>query len=217
MRRNKLVLRSKTSHCQKLPAALEAKAAAYFEELAKLKSTHQIPLQLIANMDETPVFFDSIPNRTIQRPLKQSADEFPHVVTYVQRKAWMDTEGMVFYAKEIVIPFVEAQREKLGLPDTPALFISDAFAAHKVPEVRLILITNNIIPVYIPPGTTSKLQPLDVSINKPLKQILRALWVEYMAENVGETIKPPGNAKMIEWIEIATQSLTSHPEMIKRR
>ena len=36
----------------------------------------------------------------------------------------------------------------------------------------------------IPGGCTSKIQPLDVCINKPFKEHFRHLWMNYMQENV---------------------------------
>jgi hypothetical protein len=39
---------------------------------------------------------------------------------------------------------------------------------------------HNISHVVIPGGCTSKVQPLDVSLNKPLKAYLRGSWEEYL-------------------------------------
>ena len=36
----------------------------------------------------------------------------------------------------------------------------------------------------VPPGCTSKCQPLDVCINKPFKGVLRNCWEDYIADIV---------------------------------
>ena len=36
----------------------------------------------------------------------------------------------------------------------------------------------------VPPGCTSKCQPLDVCINKPFKGVLRNCWEDYVADTV---------------------------------
>ena len=53
--------------------------------------------------------------------------------------------------------------------------------------------------VAIPGGCTPVLQPLDVSINKPVKVINRNLWEEYMLEqsdNDSGTILSPSNSTL---------------------
>ncbi len=65
-RRNNLVLRRRTSHCQKLPGKVEDILSKFYENLAKLRQAHQIVLPLLLNMDETGVFFDLLPDKIVQ-------------------------------------------------------------------------------------------------------------------------------------------------------
>ena len=53
------------------------------------------------------------------------------------------------------------------------MLVYDIFSAHKTDSVQAKLITNNLTAVEVPSGCTSKCQPLDVSLNKPFKDILR--------------------------------------------
>ena len=52
---------------------------------------------------------------------------------------------------------------------------------------------------FIPPGLTRYLQPLDVVVNKPFKEGIKKLYVEYCLESGTECIKVSRN-KIIEMI-----------------
>jgi hypothetical protein len=54
----------------------------------------------------------------------------------------------------------------------------DLCTSHKTPAVLEILRSKQITPSLIPAGCTSLVQPLDVSINKPLKEYIRTLTEE---------------------------------------
>ncbi|RPB05506.1 hypothetical protein L873DRAFT_1797893 [Choiromyces venosus 120613-1] len=53
------------------------------------------------------------------------------------------------------------------------LLVLDLFGAHKTEEVLDTFSANDIVVSMIPGGCTSLVQPLDVSINRPFKDILR--------------------------------------------
>ena len=67
MTRHSLTLRRQTSIQQKLPAQLEGKLTKFLVELKALREQHKFPLDLIVNMDETPVCFDMTSNTTVER------------------------------------------------------------------------------------------------------------------------------------------------------
>ena len=50
---------------QKLQSNLEAKIADFHMEVKEVRLEHEFAHELIGNMDETPMFFDMVPGRTI--------------------------------------------------------------------------------------------------------------------------------------------------------
>ena len=65
MIRHGLSLRCKTSISQKLPAQLERKLECFLNEVNIMREKHKYPDHLIINMDETPMYFDMLPQYTI--------------------------------------------------------------------------------------------------------------------------------------------------------
>ena len=63
MRRNKLALRAKTSLTQRLPAQLEDKIMQFYKDIQRAWQNY--PFCFIGNMDETPAFFDLVPNKVV--------------------------------------------------------------------------------------------------------------------------------------------------------
>jgi len=59
------------------------------------------------------------------------------------------------------------------LDNQPTILALDLFAAHKTEEVLNTFLANNITISLIPGGCTSLVQPLDVSINRPFKDIFK--------------------------------------------
>lgn len=65
--RHNLSLRSRTSLSQKLPADLETKIQSFTQYVRKLREDDEYEDDFIINMDETPVFFDLVPNKTVEK------------------------------------------------------------------------------------------------------------------------------------------------------
>lgn len=67
---------------------------------------------------------------------------------------------------------------------------------------------------HIPGGCTSLAQPIDVGVNKPLKNHVRRSWENYMITNglgePGRTIQPPTRKMMAEWIVAAIDATPAH-------
>ena len=65
MKRHKLVLRARTSMAQKLPGDLENRIVSFYSSLRKMRLSNDFPVQFIGYMDETMVYFDTVPGKTL--------------------------------------------------------------------------------------------------------------------------------------------------------
>jgi hypothetical protein len=65
MMRRGFSLRKRTSLCRRLPADFEEKLVAFQRHGIGLRNKHTYPLSQIGNADETPVYFDMLPNYTV--------------------------------------------------------------------------------------------------------------------------------------------------------
>ena len=99
---------------------------------------------------------------------------FPkEVVVRCQAKGWMD--------ETLVQDWLRTVWSKVGdLSRRKSMLVWDSFRAHLSKPVHNTLRSINTECVVIPGGMTSMLQPLDVSINKPFKDRMRAKWQNWM-------------------------------------
>lgn len=136
-----------------------------------------------------------------------------------QEKAWMDEQLMQIWTNDIWLKHTKEMSEKLGFENSLLTF--DAFSAHKTDDIQAKLIKNKSDILMIPPGCTSKCQPMDVCINKPFKAVLRKCWVEYVSVVINkdkdhDKIPPPSRQDMVDWVEKAFNTISLDTEMVKR-
>ncbi len=268
MRRHNLVLRARTSMAQKLPGDLEYKVVAFRDEVQSIRSRTDIDYRLLGNMDETPVYFDIVPGKTLEVRGKKTVkvrttgsekrhitvvlactacgDMMPPMIIFkgktkrsikgleapegvivaYQKKAWMDGDLMLKW-----IDGVWNKSCQFNQPGAESLLVMDSFSAHLTDDVKEKLESNKVHTIIVPGGCTSVLQPLDVSLNKPFKAILRRLWQQYMMESAEELerkraegntpasqmkIPAPLKQMMVDWIVTAWLELAQKVDAVKK-
>jgi hypothetical protein len=85
---------------------------------------------------------------------------------------WSDLESMKALVDKIVAPWRLHKIRKLGLPaHQKVLWLIDCWSVHKGEPFRTWMKDThaNILVLFIPPNTTSKLQPQDVGVQKTFK------------------------------------------------
>ena len=113
------------------------------------------------------------------------------------------------------------------MPDYRALILLDNFKGQCTEKLLRFLDFNNINVIMIPPNCTDRLQPLDVSVNKPAKEFLRQKFHTWYAQNVcaqleGKAAKEPVDLRMsvvkpwgAQWMTELYDYLKTKPDIIK--
>ena len=141
---------------------------------------------------------------------------------------WSTEDTMSRHIEKIVVLYLSQNREALKLAKThPAVAILDCFKAQTTPAILTHLERHNIIPIHIRANCTDKLQPLDVSINKPLKDEMKRRFQTWYAAEVEkqlnddipiEQVKVEMPASIIKnksarWMVSAWQALQRQPDV----
>ena len=96
---------------------------------------------------------------------------------------WSNEDTMVQYVDNIILPYVEKVREKVGA-EKAALVIMDNFKGQTTTKITNRLEENNILISRLPPNMTDRLQPMDISVNKPAKEYLKKEFEDWYSEQV---------------------------------
>jgi hypothetical protein len=103
---------------------------------------------------------------------------------------WASSETSIRFVKNIILPYISATRKELKLGEEHmAVVIFDSFKGHKGSEMETLLQQHNILSVLVPSNCTDLLQPLDLSVNKPLKDHLRSCFQSWYSEQVSKQLE----------------------------
>ncbi|CAG8698761.1 9817_t:CDS:2, partial [Scutellospora calospora] len=142
------------------------------------QSEHNYSLNLIGNMDETPIAFN-IPNQTTVEESEKKTISI--LTTGYERTCFTVTLACLADGTKlppfIIFKLVNVPRERFpnghrqaNLGSNPrSLLVLDAFAGHKTDLVKRRIRERNTDIAVILNGLTSHLQPLDMSLNKSFK------------------------------------------------
>jgi hypothetical protein len=98
----------------------------------------------------------------------------PEVIVRANPTGWMNENEMLYWIENVWI-----KRAMLSNPQS--LLVLDSFSAHIVNSVKRRFCEKNTNIAIIPGGLTSRLQPLDVSINKSFKAKIRFInFIKYL-------------------------------------
>ena len=105
-------------------------------------------------------------------------------ITYTENH-WANEKTTADYIRLILLPYIERKRTELSLDSTqPALVIFDRFKGQCTDQILKLLDDNNIRIAVVPANCTDRLQPLDVSVNKSVKDYLRQQFQTWYSDQV---------------------------------
>ena len=120
---------------------------------------------------------------------------------------------MIQWIKEIYLKYTGGKK---------SLLVMDTFSAHCSNEIVNVLSKHHSSVALVPGGCTSKLQPPDVSLNKPFKQVCRQEFQTYCRSQLAtmsssaDRLKTASKQEICQWVVKAQNYLSAHPEMITR-
>ena len=92
---------------------------------------------------------------------------------------------MLDYLDNILFPYIDHKKQELNLDlDHPALVICDRFRAQCTSAILTLLEDKKVRVAIVPANCTDRLQPLDVSVNKAVKDHLRKQFQDWYSDQV---------------------------------
>lgn len=127
-------------------------------------------------------------------------ENFPEgIVIHVHPQGWMDEDGCRKWTKEVW------NLRPGGQHNEKSLLVWDQFRSHIMKNVIDDVRSYNTDIAVIPSGLTSVLQPIDVGINKPFKDMMRIQWNNWLCDGEktyteGGGVRAPPLPMISEWI-----------------
>lgn len=156
--------------------------------------------------------------------------DFPDTwnVTY-NESHWANESTMLVYIERVLLPYVVSIRKNQNLSSTqPALVIFDHFKGQITNSLFNCLEQHNILVVTVPARCTDRLQPMDLSVNKSIKDKLRFSFQLWYAGEVkqqvddDEHLRKPVDLKLsrmkplgAQWFVDAFTHVQNNPEIIR--
>uniref|UniRef100_A0A1X7VDC2 DDE-1 domain-containing protein n=1 Tax=Amphimedon queenslandica TaxID=400682 RepID=A0A1X7VDC2_AMPQE len=138
--------------------------------------------------------------------------KFPEdwLISHTQSQ-WSNKSTMISYIEEVIVPFLEKKREQINVDqDQSTLAIFDCFKGQLTEKVCQYLEENDIHSVLIPPNCTDRLQPLDISVNKAVKDFLHTEFQNWYANEVAKQYLESDNDQDTAPIDLSTARMKFH-------
>jgi hypothetical protein len=125
-------------------------------------------------------------------------------------EVWTSTSETGWTTSDVMCWYFACLRER-EFPEGPIILLLDCYSAHRCNLVRAAAQQWGIELVFIPPGCTNLLQPLDRHVFGVLKAHARKLWrVQYHSSHGGKTTRPMMAGNLVEaWKRITPEVIES--------
>ena len=142
---------------------------------------------------------------------------------------WSNEQTMMDYIDKIIVQYVNSKRKELQLPSNfPALLLFDHFSGQTSQAIFDMLEKHHLMHVLIPRTCTDRLQPMDLSVNKPVKTHLQNSFQEWYAAQIQKQILRAPNSSLTPvdmrlstikpvhatWLIEAYNYIKSRPEIV---
>ena len=168
----------------------------------KMRCTVNVACTMAGTMLPPFIIFKGQPGGRIE---KKEVPTYPPGAYYgVQDNAWCDSAMMMKWINTTLKDWVE---EGYKTSNQVPVLVLDSFSVHTKAETVNAIENIGCDVIIIPPGCTYLCQPVDVGINRSLKQEMKRLWEDWV-EGLGDDLKQPPRDVVAGWIIQSLRSMS---------
>lgn len=246
MLRHNLSTHSRRAVAHPLPKDVEETASSFVEFVQRQIHTQDLPLSMIAALDEISLFLDAEvlssddrkenalqtvgtgePWCDVVLAILADGSVLPTLVCYRGRveQAASVPESIVLEAKESGYhddEIMEVWTSKVWQKHTEGqnckgMLVLDCHRTHLSEEVLSLLSASSTLPAVVPTGCSSKLQPLDVCIKRTVKNFLHKKWKEQAKEMADGACDSDILLQLVLcWLAEALEGIADCPELVQQ-
>ncbi|NXM05212.1 POGZ protein, partial [Tyrannus savana] len=246
MLRHHLSTHTRRAVAQPLPKDVEDSAGSFIEFVQRQIHTQDLPLAMIAAVDEISLFLDAEVLGSDDR--KENA-----LQTVGNGEPWCDVvlailadgsvlPALVFYRGRVQPPanvpesvLLEAReggygddevmelwasrvwREHAACQSGKGMLVLDCHRGHLSDEVLAALSSAGTLPAVVPAGCSSKIQPLDVCVKRTVKNFLHKKWKEQAREMADSACDSDILLQLVLcWLAEALEVIGDSPELVQQ-
>ncbi|XP_064899271.1 pogo transposable element with ZNF domain isoform X2 [Columba livia] len=246
MLRHNLSTHARRAVAHPLPKDVEDNAGCFIEFVQRQIHTQDLPLSMIAAIDEISLFLDVEVLSSDDR--KENA-----LQTVGTGEPWCDVvltilaDGsvlptLVFYRGRVQPPanvpesvLLEAKeggysddevmelwasrvwRKHTACQNSKGMLVLDCHRTHLSEEVLALLSASSTLPAVVPAGCSSKIQPLDVCIKRTVKNFLHKKWKEQAKELADSGCDSDILLQLVLcWLAEALEVIADSPELVQQ-
>uniref|UniRef100_K7GC14 DDE-1 domain-containing protein n=1 Tax=Pelodiscus sinensis TaxID=13735 RepID=K7GC14_PELSI len=199
----------RTTIAQKLPMDSDTKLLQFQKCIIKLRKQHCYDLSLISNADQTPLHFDNAYDRTLELKGAKTVSNAttgheksrftimlacmangtklpPYIVfkrkTVPRNVIFPNTVHMRVHPKGWIYEALMLDWLQTFWVMPKNVIFPNTIHCHCMPSIKKRRQQDKTDLAIIPGGMTKMLQPLDVTVNKPMKDALRRKWNTWLLE-----------------------------------
>ncbi|KAM6039575.1 pogo transposable element with ZNF domain [Chlamydotis macqueenii] len=246
MLRHNLSMHTRRAVAHPLPKDIEDNASCFIEFVQRQIHTQDLPLSMIAAIDEISLFLDvevlssddrkenalqtvgtGEPWCDVVLTILADGSVLPTLVFYrghVQQPANVP-ESIMLEAKENGYSDDEVMelwssrvwQRHTECQNSKGMLVLDCHRTHLSEEVLSLLSASSTLPAVVPAGCSSKIQPLDVCIKRTVKNFLHKKWKEQAKEMADSTCDSDILLQLVLcWLAEVLEVISDSPELVQQ-
>ncbi|NXT46691.1 POGZ protein, partial [Pluvianellus socialis] len=246
MLRHNLSTHTRRAVAHPLPKEVEDNASCFIEFVQRQIHTQDLPLSMIAAIDEISLFLDvevlssddrkenalqtvgtGEPWCDVVLTILADGSVLPTLVFYrghVQQPANVP-ESIMLEAKENGYSDDEVMelwssrvwQKHTECQNSKGMLVLDCHRTHLSEEVLSLLSASSTLPAVVPAGCSSKIQPLDVCIKRTVKNFLHKKWKEQAKEMADSTCDSDILLQLVLcWLAEVLEVISDSPELVQQ-